>query len=105
MQVTRDASEQVLILAGSLDIRVVEKTRAALLEYLQADLNPVIDLSQITDCDTPGLQLIFSAKQTAERLGKPFSFVAVSEAIRMAIEDLGLSFLDTPLLGETPHAA
>ena len=101
MQVTRDESGQVLILAGQLDIRAVEKTRTALMEYLQSDLNPVIDLSQIADGDTPGLQLLYSTKQTADQLDKPFSFVAVSEALRSAGANLGFSFLEPTIAGDT----
>ena len=105
MQVTKDASGQALTLAGKLDIKFVEKTRAALLEYLEADSNLVVDLSQITDCDTPGLQLLYSTKRTAEQLGKPFSFIAVSEAVRTASIDLGLPFLEPAPVGGTQDVA
>jgi anti-anti-sigma factor len=105
MQVTKDVSGQALTLAGKLDIKFVEKTRAALLEYLQADSNLVVDLSQITDCDTPGLQLLYSTKQTAAQLGKAFAFVAISEAVRTASADLGLAILEPSLPGGTQDAA
>jgi len=105
MQVTKDASGQALMLAGKLDIKFVETTRSALLQYLEADSNLVVDLSQITDCDTPGLQLLYSTKQTADRLGKPFSFVAVSDAVRTASADLGLPFLESALAGGTQDGA
>jgi anti-anti-sigma regulatory factor len=84
-------SGRILKLSGELRINVAEELRAALLDYVCTASRPVVDLSEVTECDAAGWQLLISAGRTAEHSGQPFELVGLTDAIREAGESLGLS--------------
>jgi anti-anti-sigma factor len=93
MQIVKDQSGRFLTFVGKMDIRAVHEMRASLQASLEPATNLVVDLAQITACDTAAIQLLYSAKQTAERLGRSFEFAAISDVVRDASSLLGISFI------------
>ena len=91
MQIAKDESAQVLKVVGTLEIGVAEELHNALREFVGRESRPVVDLSQVDACDTAALQLLCSARKTAEGAGKTFELGGVSAAIRNASAALGLS--------------
>lgn len=58
-----------------------------------------LDLSQVGEVDTAGLQLLILAKREASRLGKRLSIVAHSQALRQTIDFCNMaSFFGDPVV-------
>jgi anti-anti-sigma factor len=91
VQIGIDESGHILRLAGSLEIREVDELHRALRDFLSGESKPVIDLSAVESCDTAGLQLLVSARKTAERAGKPFRLTGIPVAVSDAAASLGVS--------------
>ena len=91
MRITKDASGQVLKLAGTLGIGVAEELQTALRDYIGEAARPIVDLSGVEECDTTALQLLCSAGKTAERAGKRLETTGISAAAVSASAALGIS--------------
>ena len=50
----------------------------------------MLDLSDVTRCDTAGIQLLISAKRTAEEAGKGFLISEISEAVLETAKCIGV---------------
>lgn len=63
--------EQVVRLAGSLDVRTVGRVRQQLNELIDTtDGDVLVDLEQLVAIDASGLGVLFTAHRRAERLGR-----------------------------------
>ena len=51
-----------------------------------------IDLKDVTDCDTAGIQLLISLQKTCDDAGKEFSLINPSEAVIDAMERMSMSW-------------
>ena len=51
-----------------------------------------IDLKNITDCDTAGIQLLISLKKSCGETGKEISLVNPSEAVTDALERMSITW-------------
>ncbi|MFO1475278.1 MAG: STAS domain-containing protein [Verrucomicrobiota bacterium] len=80
----------VLLLKGGLEIYEVDRLRQALTEHLSAQASPVIDLRDVTGCDTAGAQLLCAAARTAAGLNRPLRFINTPPQVAAAWTALGL---------------
>lgn len=80
-----------LKIEGSLSIYEASAIRQALIECFEICQTMVIDLKDVTDCDITGLQLLRSARMTAEATEKAFEIMAVSQAVTEASTAAGLN--------------
>lgn len=94
MDIIKDESGQTLSIAGALEIGAAEELCNALREFLDRAQKPTLDLSQVDGVDAAALQVLCSARKTAERSGKLLEIAAASAAVRNKIEALGLSLAD-----------
>lgn len=92
-------SDTGLQLQGELTIYRAEELKPVLLAAL-ADANPlVIDLSEVTELDTAGVQLLMLIKKTAQLQQRELQLVRHSPAVTEVFERLNLAaFFDDPLL-------
>jgi anti-anti-sigma factor len=91
VQIVNDERNGVLQLAGELGIDVVEQLHTVLRDFVHTATRPTIDLTQVDTCDSAALQLLCSARKTAECEGKPFELLGLSAAIVETSAALGLS--------------
>jgi anti-anti-sigma regulatory factor len=75
-------------LTGELSMGTASDLRSALLDCLSRGLT--VDLSEVQECDTAALQLIYSFGETAARHKPPFKIAGISTAIREAAAALGV---------------
>lgn len=75
---------------GSLDIYSAETLRAVLEQHIQSHSSIEIDLANAEGFDVAGLQLLYSARKSAESSGKPFALAGVPDALRSLEAALGL---------------
>ncbi|MFP4033156.1 MAG: STAS domain-containing protein [Desulfococcaceae bacterium] len=87
---TRDGAA-VLKVAGSMTIYEAGDLRAAFLEEFAANGGLVLDLEAVSECDTAGVQLLCSARVTAETETRTFRIEAVSSAVQDALAAAGLT--------------
>lgn len=78
-------------LAGELCIFHAAELKPHLLEALEAGAECDIDLAQVTEVDTAGLQLLLGAKREAERRGCRLGFVNHSEPVLEALDLVNLA--------------
>ncbi len=102
MQITKTDSDRALKLAGTLEIAVAEELHHALRDFICRDRGEDVDLSEVDGCDAAGLQLLCSARKTAERFSRPFQFIGLSAAIRNAASGLGFSLTGEDSAGQEP---
>ena len=70
IKVKKFSTYSKITLVGKCTIYSVSKLTNSLLEILQSDENILVDLEEVREFDTAGLQLFISAKNTAKRLDK-----------------------------------
>lgn len=90
-------------IASRLTIYEAAENRRALLDALGRCAELEIDLSEVSDLDTAGIQLLVLTKREASRAGKAVRLVAHSSATIEVIDLFGLgSFFGDPPMSSAP---
>ena len=84
-------SRQLLSLTEDLTIYHALEQKHRLLDALGSTDELELDLMQVGDIDTAGLQLLILLKKEAQRTGKRLSIVAHSQAVRAVIDFCNLA--------------
>ena len=79
-----------LKITGEQTIRTADDLHESLAQYLDRGLDVVVDLSEVDECDTAALQLIYALRQSAIQRKQRFHITAVSPAITETAAALGL---------------
>jgi anti-sigma B factor antagonist len=89
-----------LALEGAVTIYVVHELKAQLLAGVRDNAELRLDLSQVTELDSAGLQLLYLAKREAINNGHALRIVAHSDAVREVIDlsNLNAYFGDPTLI-------
>ncbi|MBN9422722.1 MAG: STAS domain-containing protein [Candidatus Accumulibacter sp.] len=80
------SASQRITLTEDLTIYHALGQKQALLEALDAAGELELDLAQVSEMDTAGLQLLILLKKEAQRAGKRVAIVAHSQAVREMID-------------------
>lgn len=92
-------SSQLLSLTEDLTIYHALEQKKSLLDALANADELELDLLQVSEIDTAGLQLLILLKKEAQRAGKNISIVAHSQSVRNVIDFCNLAAeLGDPLL-------
>ncbi|MGZ4960710.1 MAG: STAS domain-containing protein [Methylomonas sp.] len=75
-----------LAIDGELTIFTAAEQKSSLLAFLDSADDLEINLANVAEIDTAGLQLLILIKQEAARTGKHLSFVMHSKAVREILE-------------------
>ena len=103
MQITTGESGHILKISGSVEITGAKELQDGLRDFIDGTSRAILDLSEVDSCDTAFLQLLCSARKTAERSGKQFELSGLSAAVRDASAALGLSLTEAPdAIGPNP---
>jgi anti-anti-sigma regulatory factor len=78
----------------------VSELRDGLIAHLKAHQELILDLNEVTDCDTAGVQLLYSARITAESEDKPFVVRGASPQLINAVTFVGLNPSEVLNFGE-----
>ncbi len=94
------SGESQLALVGEFCVFNAAEVKPQLFELIQAGAAQEIDLSQVSEIDTAGVQLLLMAKRVAASVERELVLVNHSEAVLEIIELLNLSrdFSDPLLL-------
>lgn len=76
---------------GAFSIYEAASLRKTFLECFDAYEGLILDLNDVTECDTAGIQLLCAARVTAETEGKTFSIEGMSETVVNALISGGLA--------------
>lgn len=89
-----------LALEGPLTIYVAQELKSRLLGAVQDSDELRLDLTQVTELDTAGLQMLYLAKREATRLGHALHIVGHSAAVREVFDlaNLNAYFGDPTLI-------
>ena len=71
-----------LVLEGAVAIYSAQELKGQLLAAVRDNPELQLDLSQVTELDSSGLQLLYLAKREAARAGHSLRIVAHSDAVR-----------------------
>jgi len=85
-------ADGVVRIDGALTIQTVATWKELLSAALASSPALRIDLSRVSEFDTIGLQLLWSAGQSANQQGKELSLANVSEPFEVAARTVGLEF-------------
>lgn len=83
----------VIAVAGPLTLFTVRSERERLLSVLRKHKSLVIKLSQVSECDTAGVQLLCSCVKSAKSSGVDLRFEGASALVEPAATCLGLGGL------------
>jgi len=93
-----DTDTQIAICNEMTIYTALEQTNA-LSPHLKAEQTLQLDLSDVSEIDSAGIQLLIYMKREASRLNKQFSLVNHSQAVVDVMELLGLvSFFGDPII-------
>lgn len=91
---------------GELTIYTAEQQKAMLMAAIEGQSAIVLDLSQVSELDTAGLQLLMLAKLESERRNLPFSMTGHSPAVVEVFDLCNLaSFFGDPLFIPSEQSA
>lgn len=80
------APMQTLTIENELTIFTAAEMKAGLLTFLHSGGELEIDLSQVAEIDTAGLQLLILLKREAAQTGKALNFIMHSRAVLDILE-------------------
>ena len=86
----------VMKIEGTLSAYDVEDLKERLLDGFTNHPGIIMDVKNVTECDTLGLQLLLSAWKTAEKLKKTFDIIGDSQAVQDAVTGVGVDTEDFP---------
>lgn len=93
------SSTNRLVITEDLTIYQALEIKQRLVGALAANGTLELDLSQVAEIDTAGLQLLLLAKQEAARMGKDMRIVAHSPVVRQTIDFCNLAaFFGDPVI-------
>lgn len=94
------ATEPPLVLEGALTIYRAQELKEHLLNAVQSHPELLLDLSQVTEMDSSGLQLLYLAKREAANIEHRLRIVAHSDAVREVFDlcNLNAYFGDPTLI-------
>jgi anti-sigma B factor antagonist len=96
---TSDNAMTRLAIQGELSIFTAADLRQQLLDAIQAGQEVEVDLSQVSEIDSAGMQLMVAAKREASGRNQLLHFTGHSQAVFEALELCNLSgHLGDPLL-------
>ena len=81
----------ILKMDNSLSIYEVNDFQERLMGLLQNNDQLEIDLDPITECDVAGIQLLYSARKTADKMGKELIMLGSSRSLEDTAVRAGLS--------------
>jgi anti-sigma B factor antagonist len=90
MQENSIENRSPLKLSGSLNIQTAEPLKSTLVEYVKTHSPVLIDVSEVQSFDAIGIQLLCSARKTAEDAKKAFRIEGTTPAFTKALEEIGL---------------
>ncbi len=79
-----------LKVAGALSVVEAEVFRKELVECLESSDGLILDLNEVSDCDVAGIQLLHSARISAENAGKSFAIEGASLSLLSIIACAGV---------------
>ena len=80
-----------LAVEGEMTIYRAAELQPVLLDAVRAHDAPALDLSEVTEFDCAGMQLLLVARREARRLGKALVLRGASPAVRDAFALLGMT--------------
>ncbi|MDB6052200.1 MAG: anti-sigma factor antagonist [Pseudomonas sp.] len=94
-----------LRIEGEMTIYTAAELATQLMPFLAPSSELEIDLSQVTEIDSSGVQLLMLAKREAQQSGCPMRLVEHSQAVLETFElcDLSGYFGDLPVRSTTSH--
>lgn len=75
---------------GEMNIYSASQVRDELLQNLAAHAQVDVDLANVADFDSSGVQILLVLRREAQRTGKSLSFVHHSQAVREVLDLLNL---------------
>jgi anti-sigma B factor antagonist len=73
-----------------ITIYEVTEIHKKILSLMEKESNLQIDLSQVTECDTAGIQLLCSILRTAQKKGETITIHPFSRAIQDTARNIGI---------------
>jgi anti-sigma B factor antagonist len=101
IEMTTQGDSRQLKIAGEFSIYSVTELKQALFSHLEQAQKLVMDLSEVAELDTAGVQLLLLLKRTASAEGKDFILARHSEATLEVVQLLNLQVF----FGESPMPA
>lgn len=86
----------VMKIEGSLSAYEVGALKDRLLTGFADHQGIILDINGVTECDSLGIQLLLSARKTAEKLNKSFNLTGDSPALQNMLIGVGLEAEDFP---------
>ena len=86
----------VMKIEGSLSAYEVGDLKNRLLTGFTNYQGIILDVNGVIECDTLGIQLLLSARKTAEKLNKTFNVTGDSQSVQDAVTGVGLYAEDVP---------
>lgn len=83
-------------LAGELTVYTVGEYASQIAGWMQSGGDIAVDLSEVTEIDAAGVQLLAFMRREAERTGTAVTLAPVSDAVDDALATLGLEALLSP---------
>ncbi len=84
----------LLKITGPLTVYEAAEASEAMLACFEEENGLILDLTDVQDCDTAGVQLLCAARKTAQNAGKPFAVTGASGPVKTAVTGVGLALDD-----------
>ena len=85
----KNGKDTVVKVGATLSIYEVTALRDEIVSHLDTHGRLILDLGAIVKCDAAGIQLLYSARKTADKKGKSVMIRNPSSAVSRVVDDLG----------------
>ncbi len=89
-----------LVIDGEVTINTVADLKPQVVKAISKTAHYQIDLSKVEECDTSGLQLIYSMLLTLVKNEKEFIITELSSTVSELLSVTGVQFPETPIMVE-----
>lgn len=83
---TNDAGQCLIVISGEMSVYTAKLTQSSLLELLQTENRIRVDLSEVDDIDSAGVQLLLSLRKYAQKKDIDLQFHSHSQCVLDLIE-------------------
>lgn len=105
IEIARDKDRYQIKIEGEMTIFVAQELKEALTEPLQSASEIEVDLSQVTEIDSAGLQLMLLAKNESKQRGTNIRFIEHSSPVQdiLDLTDMVAFFGDPVVIPSQSH--
>ncbi len=90
-QVTKQDKCEIFAIKGDITINTVIDLKDKVIPLFKTERSIILDVTEVSTCDTAGFQLLSSICKTAKKANKEIEFKGISDNLKKEAEGIGVN--------------